>query len=64
MGFESLESALKGASFDKAKINSIACWEHIEPIHCSGTTIYVYTHMTDHMETQGPNIARADDFSD
>ena len=38
MGLESLESALKSASFD-IKIISIACWEHVEPentIHCNG----------------------------
>ena len=30
MGLESLESALKSASFD-TKITSIASWEHIKP---------------------------------
>ena len=30
VGLESLESALKSASFD-TKITSIACWEHVEP---------------------------------
>ena len=38
MGLESLESALKSASF-KTKITSIADWEHVEPentIHCNG----------------------------
>ena len=46
MGLESVESALKSASFD-TKITLIACWQHVEPkkTQYSAMAYFCYQHL-------------------